>query len=277
MFAFLVFHTTRLPHPGEVDGMHYNFVNRAFMVNAVSSGMFFVEHAKVHGNMYGTSFRSMFLGGGGGGGASQGDNNSGGGDNRFVGVGTGMTWICGPLLLSSTSSLSYDVNSHNDSKVDRHPGRAERQCLLDIDIVGCAASRSSRQDNDVCKGRWRGQGRGGGDGSLILGKGRSTSQYNFPRGSTQKMVDGTMDADGMLLLPDLDARFVFIALPLIDALRKQLTKCRTESLEGQLHNVRVELKYGTMPGAFDAIVINDDLNRACANFERTVKALYIGG
>jgi hypothetical protein len=46
------------------------------------------------------------------------------------------------------------------------------------------------------------------------------------------MADGTTDADGMLLLPDLDARFVFITLPSIDMLRERLMKCGTESLEG---------------------------------------------
>jgi guanylate kinase len=56
MFPFLVSHTTRPLRPGEVDGVHYNFVDRAFMVNAMSSGRFFVEHAEVHGNMHGTSF-----------------------------------------------------------------------------------------------------------------------------------------------------------------------------------------------------------------------------
>jgi hypothetical protein len=124
------------------------------------------------------------------------------------------------------------------------------------------------------EGRRRG---GGGDGGPILGKGLSTSQYNFPGGSTRKMADGTMDADGMLLLPDLDARFVFIVLPSIDALRERLTKHGTESLEGRLRNARAELEYGAMPGAFDAIVIKDNLDRACADFERAVEALYLGG
>jgi hypothetical protein len=44
-----------------------------------------------------------------------------------------------------------------------------------------------------------------------------------------------------------------------------------------LCNARAELKYGAMPGAFDAIVINNDLDRACANFERAIEALYLGG
>ncbi len=91
------------------------------------------------------------------------------------------------------------------------------------------------------------------------------------------MADGTTDADGILLLPDLNARFVFIALPSINALHERQTKCRTESLEGQLRNARAELEYCAMPRAFDAIVINDDLDHACADFKRDVKALYLRG
>jgi hypothetical protein len=124
------------------------------------------------------------------------------------------------------------------------------------------------------EGRRRG---GGGNGGLILGKGRSTSQYNFSGGSTRKMADGTTDADWMLLLPDLNARFVFIALPSIDVLCERLMKCKTESLEGRLCNARAELEYGAMPSAFNAIVINNDHDHACANFERADEALYLGG
>ncbi len=71
-----------------------------------------------------------------GGGESHGNNDGGGGRNRIGGAGTGMTWICGPSLSLSPSSLSYDVNSRDNLNEDHRPGRAERQCLLDIDVVG---------------------------------------------------------------------------------------------------------------------------------------------
>jgi|688.fasta_scaffold306085_2 hypothetical protein len=90
-FAFSVSHTTRTPRPGEVDGVHYNFVDRSFMLDAVSSGTFFIEHAEVHGNMYGSSFGSMFLGGGA---MSHGDDDGGGGRDRVGGgAGTGTTFF----------------------------------------------------------------------------------------------------------------------------------------------------------------------------------------
>ena len=59
-FGFSVSHTTRQPRPGEVDGVHYNFVTREFFQEKIASGDFFIEWAEVHGNMYGTSFQAIF-------------------------------------------------------------------------------------------------------------------------------------------------------------------------------------------------------------------------
>jgi hypothetical protein len=133
--------------------------------------------------------------------------------------------------------LSYDVDSRDDSNKDRRPGRAERQCLLDIDAAGVRRIKEFQARQRRLRGKMEGARErrrrgGGGDGGPILGKGRSTSQHNFPGGPMRKMADGTTDADGMLLLPYLDARFVFIALPSIDVLRERLMKRGTELLEG---------------------------------------------
>jgi guanylate kinase len=49
-----VSYTTRLPRPGEVDGADYHFVSPATFAEMASSGDF-LEHARVHGNDYGTS------------------------------------------------------------------------------------------------------------------------------------------------------------------------------------------------------------------------------
>lgn len=54
-FSFSVSHTTRGPRPGEVDGVHYHFSTRE-KVQADIDAEKFVEHAEVHGNLYGTSF-----------------------------------------------------------------------------------------------------------------------------------------------------------------------------------------------------------------------------
>ncbi len=44
--------TTRAPRPGEVDGVDYHFLTRADFERQVAQGVF-LEHAQVHGNLYG--------------------------------------------------------------------------------------------------------------------------------------------------------------------------------------------------------------------------------
>ena len=53
-----VSHTSRQPRPGEVDGLHYHFVSKEFIEDSVLKNMF-LEHAHVHGNIYGTSKRAV--------------------------------------------------------------------------------------------------------------------------------------------------------------------------------------------------------------------------
>lgn len=57
-FGFSVSHTTRQPRPGEVDGVHYNFCDKADMEAAIARGEF-IEYARVHSNMYGTSIKAV--------------------------------------------------------------------------------------------------------------------------------------------------------------------------------------------------------------------------
>jgi guanylate kinase len=47
-------HTTRPPRVGELYGRHYYFVEREAFEKQVAAGIF-LEHAEVHGNLYGTS------------------------------------------------------------------------------------------------------------------------------------------------------------------------------------------------------------------------------
>ncbi|XRB01287.1 guanylate kinase [Pycnococcus provasolii] len=58
LFGFSVSHTTRQPRPGEEDGVHYHFRPLEEVQKAVDSGEF-LEHANVHGNIYGTSKASV--------------------------------------------------------------------------------------------------------------------------------------------------------------------------------------------------------------------------
>jgi guanylate kinase len=47
-------HTTRPPRPADHDGVHYHFVDRAHFERLIGESAF-LEHAEVHGNLYGTS------------------------------------------------------------------------------------------------------------------------------------------------------------------------------------------------------------------------------
>ena len=57
-FGFSVSHTTRGPRPGEEDGVHYNFVEKAAMQTAIDNNEF-LETAHVHTNIYGTSIAAV--------------------------------------------------------------------------------------------------------------------------------------------------------------------------------------------------------------------------
>lgn len=57
-FGFSVSHTTRAPRPGEVHGVHYNFTSKDVMAAAIDEGRF-LEFAKVHTNLYGTSLEAV--------------------------------------------------------------------------------------------------------------------------------------------------------------------------------------------------------------------------
>jgi guanylate kinase len=57
-FGFTVSHTTRKPREGEIHGVHYHFVKMEEMREQINQGKF-IEHAEVHGNLYGTSWASL--------------------------------------------------------------------------------------------------------------------------------------------------------------------------------------------------------------------------
>jgi guanylate kinase len=56
--AFSVSHTTRAPRKDERDGTDYHFVTREEF-EALIDGEGFAEWAKVHGRLYGTSFKAL--------------------------------------------------------------------------------------------------------------------------------------------------------------------------------------------------------------------------
>ncbi|KAJ0737794.1 putative guanylate kinase [Helianthus annuus] len=58
MFGFSVSHTTRAPREKEQNGVHYHFSERNVMEEDIRNGKF-LEHAAVHGNLYGTSIEAV--------------------------------------------------------------------------------------------------------------------------------------------------------------------------------------------------------------------------
>jgi len=53
-----VSHTTRKPRPGEIDGVHYHFVDKSEFERLVSQSAF-LEHARVFDHRYGTGRRAV--------------------------------------------------------------------------------------------------------------------------------------------------------------------------------------------------------------------------
>ena len=58
VFGFSVSHTTRAGRPGEEHGVHYYFSSKEVVQQDIDNGLF-IEHAQVHGNIYGTSFQAV--------------------------------------------------------------------------------------------------------------------------------------------------------------------------------------------------------------------------
>lgn len=57
-FGYSVSHTTRAPRAGEVNGVDYHFCEKAEMERMISEGAF-IEYARVHANIYGTSIAAV--------------------------------------------------------------------------------------------------------------------------------------------------------------------------------------------------------------------------
>jgi len=235
-FGFSVSHTTRQPRPGEVDGVHYHFVTPQSMLNKIESGSFFIEHAEVHGNLYGTSFRAIF----------DVSNNADDDDDES-------------MTTTTTTVTGNDVNN-----AVRH-GQQQRQCLLDIDVEGVRSIKEFQLRQRQKKNNAE---------QLLVGEGGSTTTSSTTTAG-QLHLTGNDDVD--LTLPELDANFIFIAPPSAEALRERLEGRGTETqetLERRFRNAEAELEYGMEPGNFDAVVVNDDLDLACAEFEKIVEEMY---
>lgn len=57
-FGFSCSHTTRKPREGEEDGVHYHFISKEMFERGIDQGEF-LEYARVHNNIYGTSLDAV--------------------------------------------------------------------------------------------------------------------------------------------------------------------------------------------------------------------------
>lgn len=59
--ALSVSRTSRCPRAGEVEGVHYYFVHRSDLEKDIQMGQWpYLEHAEVHGNLYGTRLDAVY-------------------------------------------------------------------------------------------------------------------------------------------------------------------------------------------------------------------------
>lgn len=68
----------------------------------------------------------------------------------------------------------------------------------------------------------------------------------------------------------IDARYIFIAPPSLQALESRLRGRGTEkeeSVQKRLKQAKEELEYSNVPGVHDIIIVNDDLDTAYKELE----------
>jgi guanylate kinase len=147
----------------------------------------------------------------------------------------------------------FDVTKVRDdeAEIQNVRGAAETQCLLDIDVAGVKSIKEFQARQERL------------GSEPVLGKAKSTQQY-----ATNNNQE----------LPLLCANFIFIAPPSVDTLRERLLNRGTETqetLERRFNNAQAELEYGMAPGNFDAIIVNDNIEKACSDFATTVMDMYL--
>ncbi len=119
----------------------------------------------------------------------------------------------------------------------------------------------------------------------------STSVSNltcsYKKGTSIKAVEDVV-ADGKVCMLDIDMqgvqsvkktqlnpKYIFVQPPSIEILEQRLRGRGTEKEEAVLARLaasKKELEYGAVPGSYDHIIINDDLENA---YESLKKAIFV--
>ena len=75
----------------------------------------------------------------------------------------------------------------------------------------------------------------------------------------------------------IEPHYIFVAPPSMQALEQRLRDRGTETEEAILRrigNAAKEVEYGTAPGNFDEVVVNDDLEQAFIKLRHILEELY---
>ena len=78
-------------------------------------------------------------------------------------------------------------------------------------------------------------------------------------------------------VPTFQPKYVFVAPPSLESLLQRLEGRGTETAESlarRTANAKAEVEYGMTKGNFDCIVVNDDLDQACQDFQQAVDSMY---
>ena len=84
------------------------------------------------------------------------------------------------------------------------------------------------------------------------------------------MLDVEVNGVKSIKAAGMPARFVFIAPPSVEALRARLTGRGSEteeSLAARLHSAEEALEYSRVPGAYDKVIVNDNVDQAYEEFK----------
>lgn len=76
---------------------------------------------------------------------------------------------------------------------------------------------------------------------------------------------------------DMNANYLFIRPPSVEVLEERLRKRGTEteeSLKKRMEEMKGEMEYASQPGAYDVVIVNDDLERTYDEFKRYVEKQY---
>lgn len=254
-FVFSVSHTTRQPRPGEINGIHYHFVNMTCMKELIASQSYFVEYAEVHGNVYGTSFESIFI-------PPPPTVDDGEGGGRGGGVIQVPQRQC--LLDIDVAGVKSIKNFQLKQRLLLQQQLQEQQQLQQPQSIKLGKEKSTSQYNNLHQG-------------IRKKYDTLSSSFSLMNNTSNTIVMTKENIIPLLQYPLLNAKFIFITPPSIDTLYTRLLNRNTEtstSLQRRIQNAQSEIEYGLMDNNFDAIIVNDNLDVACDEFRLAVENLY---